>query len=320
MQPAASRPDPPVSGQPAGSAAESLALPPARDAGLLLIALAGVSASGPIMAATAAPALAIAFWRNALGAGSTMLLAGPRWRSTLSLDRRSWAIALLAGVFLALHFGTWVPSVKFTSVASATGLVATQAIFTGLVAAVAGRRLPRRAWLGMLLAFVGTLFIAGADLHISARAVIGDGLAVLGGLFAALYVTAGGHARQRMTTASYTIICYTTCSIGLLLACLIGGQSLAGYSARAWLLIAAVTGCAQLLGHSLINVVLRSTSATLVSLAVLVEVPGAAVIAYFWLHQRPPNWALPGLLLLIVGLVIVVRARPRDGEPPADLD
>jgi drug/metabolite transporter (DMT)-like permease len=300
---------------------ESLALPPAQDAGLLLIALAGVSASGPIMAATAAPALAIAFWRNALGAGSTVLLTGPRLRSSLTtLDRRGWGIALLAGVFLALHFGTWVPSVKFTSVASATGLVATQSIFTGLVAAAAGRRLPRLAWLGMLLAFIGTLFIAGADLHISARAVAGDGLAVLGGLFAALYVTAGGHARQRMTTASYTIICYSTCSVGLLLACLAGGQRLGGYSVKAWLLIGAVTACAQLLGHSLINVVLRSTSATLVSLAVLVEVPGAAVIAYFWLHQRPPGWALPGLLLLIVGLLIVVRARQRDADPPADLD
>ncbi len=303
-------------------AAESLALPPAQDAGLLLIGLAGVSASGPIMAATAAPALAIAFWRNALGAGGTLLLTGPRLRAALLVpDRRGWAISALAGVFLALHFGTWVPSVKFTSVASATGLVATQSIFTGLIAAVAGRRLPRLAWLGMLLAFVGTLFIAGADFGSSARAFAGDGLAVLGGLFSALYVTAGSHARQRVNTANYTVVCYGICSIGLLFACLVGGQRLAGYPARAWLLIGAVTCCAQLLGHSLINVVLRSTSATLVSLAVLVEVPGAAVIAYFWLHQRPPDWALPGLLLLCAGIVVVVRARPRDlSELAVDLD
>ena len=323
MQPAGSRPDPPAGTtavRPAGT--ESLALPPARDAGLLLIALTGVSASGPIMAATAAPALAIAFWRNALGAASTVLLTGPRLRATLRApDRRGWAAGALAGVFLALHFGTWVPSVKFTSVASATGLVATQSIFAGLIAAAAGRRLPRLAWLGMLLAFIGTLFIAGADFQVSARAVAGDGLAVLGGLFAALYVTVGGHVRQRMSAAGYTIICYSTCSVGLLFACLVGGQRLAGYPVKAWLLIGAVTCCAQLLGHSLINVVLRSTSPTLVSLGLLFEVPGAALIAYFWLHQRPPSWALPGLLLLCAGLVIVVRARPREpGELPADLD
>jgi len=287
---------------------------------LLLVAMAGVSASGPIMAATAAPALAIAFWRNAIGAAGTALVAGPRLPAALrGLDRRGWSLAALSGLSLALHFGTWVPSVKFTSVASATGLVSTQSIFTGLIAAAGGRRLPRAAWLGMLLAFLGTLFVAGADVDVSTRAVLGDGLAVLGGLFAAAYVTLGSQARQRMTTATYTVVCYTVCAVGLLASCLLGGQPLAGYPVRSWLLIGAVTVCAQLLGHSLINVVLRSTSATLVSLAILVEVPGAAAIAYCWLHQRPPSWALPGLLLLVAGLVVVVRARPRD-EPPVDLD
>lgn len=298
---------------------ESLTLPPPRDAGLLLVALAGVSASGPIMAATAAPALAIAFWRNALGAGFTAGLTALRERGRgelARLPRSGWLLAALAGGFLALHFGTWVPSVKFTSVASATGLVATQSIFTGLIAAASGRRLPRAAWYGMVLAFVGTLFIAGADLDVSVRALVGDGMAVLGGLFAASYVTVGGYARQQMSTAVYTTICYTVCSIGLLASCLLGHQSLAGYPVRAWLYLVAVTVVAQLLGHSLINVVLHSTSATLVSLAVLVEVPGAAVIAYFWLHQRPPIGAFAGLLLLFAGLILVIRS----GARSADID
>ncbi|HEX8305415.1 MAG TPA: DMT family transporter [Jatrophihabitans sp.] len=302
---------------------ESLVLPSARDAGLLAVALAGVSASGPMMAATAAPALAIAFWRNALGAGGTGLVVGLRHRSEFAaLDRRGWALASVAGVFLALHFGTWVPSVKLTSVASATALVATQSVFTGLIAAAAGRRLPRLAWLGMALAIVGTALIAGADFAVSARALAGDGLALLGGIFAAAYVTAGASARRGMSTATYTTICYGVCALGLLAACLAGGQPLGGFSGRAWVLILAVTGCAQLLGHSLINVVLRSVSATFVSLTILIEVPGAALIAAVWLHQRPPASAIPGLVLLLAGLVVVVRSRSRDRavEPVPDLD
>lgn len=293
-----------------GESAESLALPPARDAVLLLIALGGVSASGPLMAAAVAPALAIAFWRNALGAGLTAALTALRRRAELaSLDRRAWLTAGGAGLLLALHFGTWVPSVKFTSVASATALVATQSVFSGIIAAVSGRRLPRLAWIGMGLAVVGSALIAGADFGVSLRALVGDGLAVCGGFFAAGYVTAGAVARRRMSTAAYTTICYTVCALGLLLACLLGGQPLSGYPARAWLMIGLVTVCAQLLGHSLINVVLRSMSATMVSLAILVETPGAALIAFVWLHQRPAAWALPGLVLLFAGLVIVVRAR-----------
>ena len=302
------------------SASESLELPPAKDAVLLAIALAGVSASGPLMAAAAAPALAIAFWRNALGAGLTGAVTVLRRRAELaSLDRRAWLTAIVAGLLLALHFGTWVPAVKFTSVASATALVATQSVFTGLIAASRGRRLPRVAWIGMGLAVVGTALIAGADFGVSQRALVGDGLAVCGGFFAAAYVTAGAAARRSMSTATYTTICYAVCSVGLLAGCLIGGQRLSGYSGRAWLLIGLVTVCAQLFGHSLINVVLRSMSATMVSLAILVETPGAALIALVWLHQRPPVWALPGLVLLFAGLVVVVRA-PASPSVAPDLD
>ncbi|MEO7262701.1 MAG: DMT family transporter [Jatrophihabitantaceae bacterium] len=300
---------------------ESLTLPPARDASLLAVGLAGVSASGSIMAATAAPALAIAFWRNALGAGGTGLFTGFRHRAEFAaLDRRGWAVASLAGVFLAVHFGAWVPSVKLTSVASATALVATQSVFTGLIAAGAGRRLPRLAWVGMALAIAGTALIAGVDFGVSARAFAGDGLALLGGFFSAAYVTAGASARREMSTATYTTICYSVCALGLLVVCLAARQPLGGYSGRAWLLILAVTGCAQLLGHSLINVVLRSVSATFVSLTMLIEVPGAALIAALWLDQTPPLSAIPGLVLLLAGLIVVVRSRGRAAEPVPDLD
>lgn len=300
---------------------ESLVLPPARDAGLLAVAVAGVSASGPLMAAAAAPALAIAFWRNAIGAAGSGLLAGLRQRAEFAgLDRRDRTVAVVAGAFLAVHFGTWAPAVKLTSVASATALVATQSVFAGLIAAAAGRRLPRAAWFGMALAIAGTALIAGADVAISGRALAGDLLALIGGLASAAYMTAGARARRGMSAPAYTTICYGVCALGLLVACLVGRQSLGGYSGRAWLLILAVTGCAQLLGHSLFNVVLRSVSPTAVSLAILLETPGAAVIAAVWLHQVPPISAVPGLVLLLAGLIVVVRAGGQRADPVPDLD
>jgi drug/metabolite transporter (DMT)-like permease len=51
-------------------------------------------------------------------------------------------------------------------------------------------------------------------------------------------------------------------------------------------------------------------------MALLLETPGAALVAYLWLHQRPPASALPGILLLLVGLALVLRAPSR----PADID
>ena len=295
--------------------AENLTAPPPRDAVLLAVAIAGVSFSGPLMAATVAPAFAIAFWRNAMGAGfaaSAVAVRRPRER----IGARGWALAALAGVALAVHFGTWVPSLTMTSVASATALVCAQPIFAGLIALFLGRSLPRLAWIGILVATLGTALVAGADLGVSARALGGDLLALAGGLAAAVYVTIGAAARVRMSTAAYTAVCYATCAVLLLGACFIGGVHLTGFSGNAWLKIVLVTVCAQLLGHTLINVVLHTTSPTAVSLALLLETPGAALVAYFWLHQRPPLSAAPGLVLLLGGLVLVLRSR----AAPADID
>jgi drug/metabolite transporter (DMT)-like permease len=295
--------------------AENLAAPPPRDAALLAVAIAGVSFSGPLMAATVAPALAIAMWRNALGAGFAASASVVRG-DLRGVGRRTWGIAALAGVALAVHFGTWVPSLTMTSVASATALVCAQPIFAALIALLLGRSLPRVAWIGIVVASLGTALVAGADLSVSARALGGDLLALAGGAAAAVYVTIGAAARVRMSTTAYTAVCYTTCAALLLIVCVASGVHLTGFSGNAWIKIVAVTVCAQLLGHTLINVVLHSTSPTVVSLALLLETPGAALVAYLWLQQRPPLTAVPGMLMLLAGLALVVRGR----SAPADID
>jgi drug/metabolite transporter (DMT)-like permease len=142
-------------------------------------------------------------------------------------------------------------------------------------------------------------------------------LALAGGLFAAVYLSIGARVRTHMSTPTYTGVCYAVCSVVLLLGCLVGRVPLAGYPVNAWLKIVLVTICAQLLGHTLLNVVLRSTSPTVISLAILLEVPGAAIVAYLWLGQHPPWSAIPGLVLLLGGLGLVARARA--GDVPVEI-
>jgi drug/metabolite transporter (DMT)-like permease len=285
-------------------------LRPSRTDGLLMsVALVAVSTSGPLMAATAAPALAIAFWRNALGGGVMAVAALATARSELrGLDRRERRLALLAGVFLALHFATWVPSLTYTSVASATALVATQPVWAALVSQLQGIDVGRRMWAGIGVAVVGAVLLTGADLTVSGRALVGDLLAVAGGAAAALYMTAGSEVRRSVSTTTYTAVCYCTAALMLLVACVAGRQSLTGYDGQTWLKLLAITAGAQLIGHSLFNVVLRTTSPTVVSLAILLEIPGAALVAAVFLGQRPPILAIPAAALLVVGLALVIRA------------
>jgi drug/metabolite transporter (DMT)-like permease len=282
----------------------------------MTVGVLAVSTSGPLMAAIAAPALAVALWRNVLGVAAIAPFAAARRRRELSgLSRREWRWAITAGVLLAAHFATWVPSLRYTSVASATAIVATQPVWVALIARATGHDVPRRAWVGIALSLVAVVVLTGVDFSLEPRALVGDLLALLGGVFAALYTVAGAEVRRTVSTTSYTTVCYSTAAAALLVACLVGGVDLWGYSGRTWLQLLALTAGAQLLGHSVFNLVLRTTSPTVVSLALLLEIPGAAAIAAAALGQVPPLAALPAALLLLLGLAITVYERPPDIEP-----
>jgi drug/metabolite transporter (DMT)-like permease len=280
------------------------------------VALVAVSTSGPLMAATAAPALAIAFWRNALGGGVMLVAALTTARGELRrLDRRERRLALLAGLFLAVHFATWVPSLSYTSVASATALVATQPVWAAVISRVQGVDVGVRVWTGIGVAVLGAVLLTGADVHVSGRALFGDLLAVAGGASAALYMTAGSEVRRSVSTTTYTAVCYCGAALTLLVVCLVGRQSLTSYDAMTWLKLLAITAGAQLIGHSLFNVVLRTTSPTVVSLTLLVEIPGAALIAALFLGQTPSLLAVPAAILLLGGLALVIRTTDRGTAP-----
>jgi drug/metabolite transporter (DMT)-like permease len=278
---------------------------------LAIVAILGVSASGPLMAGTAAPALAIAFWRNALGTLAVAPFAAPRARDELGgLGRDGWRTTAFAGVMLAVHFATWVTSLKMTSVAAATAMVSMQVVFVVVIDRFRGEATPRSVVAGMGLAIVGVLVITGVDFSLSARALTGDLLALVGGLTAALYLIAGSQVRERVSTSSYTVACYGICALTLGLACLVAQVEMVDFSGRTWLAIIGVTLCAQLLGHSVLNHLLAVMSPGLISLLLLLEVPGAAILAGIFLDQTPPVGVYAGLALILAGLVVVVVRRP----------
>jgi drug/metabolite transporter (DMT)-like permease len=286
---------------------------------LVVVAILGVSASGPLMAGASAPALAIGFWRNALGTVAIAPVVAPRARRELStLGRDGWRETAFAGVMLAAHFGTWVSALKMTSVAAATAMVSMQVVFVVLIDHFRGERTPRAAVMGIGLAIVGVLVITGVDFSLSPRALTGDLLALVGGLTAALYMIAGSQVRERVSTGAYTVACYSICALTLLVACLVAQVEMVGFSGRTWLAIVGVTICAQLLGHSVLNHLLAVMSPGLLSLLLLLEVPGAAILAGIFLDQTPPAGVYAGLALILAGLVVVVLRRPPPAPTQAD--
>src|SRR4051795_3777869 len=156
-------------------APDVLTVPAPADLATMVVGIVAVSTSGPLMAATAAPALAIAFWRNGLATAVLVPWTLVRHRAELrGMRGRERRLAVIAGGFLALHFATWVPSLTFTTVASATALVSTQPVWAALLARRAGALIAPLAWLGIAIAVLGAAVLTGADVHTSGRAFLGD--------------------------------------------------------------------------------------------------------------------------------------------------
>jgi drug/metabolite transporter (DMT)-like permease len=295
--------------------------PPPRDLALLGLAVAAVSTAAPLVRVADAPTLAIALWRNALALPVLALLValrarGPRGRGALALDRRERRLSVIAGLFLGAHFATWIPSLSFTSVASSVALVSTQPVWAALIARGRGEDVPAGAWWGIGSAVAGVIVLSGVDLSVEPRALFGDLLALIGGVLAAAYVTVGAEVRRTVSTTVYAFVCYGVAAGALLAVCLVGRQPLAGsgYDATTWLALIAMVAGPQLLGHTVVNRVLGTTSPTLVSVAILFEIVGSALLAWAAFDEVPPVSAIPAAILIGVGVVLVVRS---GAEEPA---
>lgn len=288
-------------------------LPRGRDIPLLLLGIIGIGTSGPVIALSTMPILAMVFWRN-LGGALLMFTVGLRSREWLKPESRSgikWSA--LAGVALAFHFIGFFISMRYTTVAAGTALTALQPIFAAYFVKRLGGHIPKQAWIGMVISFAGVLIITGVDFQISRRAFLGDLAAIVCAALAAIYVLIGSQAQKTISTATYTSVCYFVCAITALPIALMTGTRIWGFDAREWWLLAALIAGAQILGHTMFNLALKRVSPAIVSLIVFFEVPVSAVLAYWWLGQLPPSGTIPGLFLLLVGCVIfVLRNRNAD--------
>lgn len=277
------------------------AMPARPDLIRLGIGIIGIGTSGPLIAMSTMPVLTLIFWRNLGGSLLTLPFALRHSR-----DKAGMKWAVIAGVVLALHFVGFFLAMRMTTVAAGTALVALQPIFAALFVKLSGGHIPSTAWLGMIVSFVGVVLVSGVDLQISVESFLGDLAALISAALAAVYMIAGSKAQRTLETTTYTTICYFVCSITALPMALIAGNQIFSFSAKEWWILLGLILGAQLLGHSMFNSVLKRVSPAIVSLIVFFEVPVSAVLAAWWLDQRPPLGIIPGIVLILAGCILVV--------------
>ena len=132
-----------------------------------------------------------------------------------------------------------------------------------------------QAWLGVGLAIGGALLLSGVDVTVSGRALVGR-RAGPGGRRAGRVVPGGGgrgaadgvdHRLHRRLLPGGGGGAARRCAW-------CRARRLGGYAGSTWLRLAALALLAQILGHSVFNLVLKTVSPTIVSVALLFEIVG----------------------------------------------
>jgi drug/metabolite transporter (DMT)-like permease len=291
----------------------------------LLTAILAVSTSSIFIrfAQNDAPSLVIAALRLTCAALLLAPLAWTRHREELlNLTRKEITLGIISGIFLAAHFGTWISSLEYTTVAGSVVFVSTGPLWVAILSPVLlNERLRRAAILGLVIAILGGVFIGLSDACswsnglqcpelgevMEGRAMWGNLLALIGALTVSGYLIIGRKLRAKMSLIPYIFLVYGMCGIALLVAMFLAGQSPLGYPARTYGWIFLLAAFPQLIGHSTYNWVLRYIPATLVAVVTLVEPIGSAILAYFILRESPSTGVLLGGLLILIGIYLASR-------------
>lgn len=280
---------------------------------MLGAAVVSVSFSSLFIRLSSAPPLAIAAYRMGL---TTLilaaLLAGRDRGAVRSLGGRELGWCFVSGLFLALHFASWITSLFYTTVASSTVLVSMQPLFVMAGSHFLYReRVPPLGLVAAGLAIAGSGLIGGGDVR-AGQALWGDALAFFGAAMVAGYVLIGRRLRQKLSLLAYTVPVYGSCSLVLFLMSALLGQPLTGFSGRDWLLFLALAVVPTIGGHTLYNYCLRYLPAHVVSVASLGEPVGATLLVLALLGEVPAATTVLGGLLALAGIAwfLVLTAPP----------
>jgi drug/metabolite transporter (DMT)-like permease len=275
-----------------------------------------VSAAAIFIRLADAPAVAIAFWRCALGAA---LLLGPSFvRRERFPKGRDLYVGVASGVALGAHFGFWISSLDYTSVAASVVLVSTQPVFVAILAYLLfGERTSPVSFAGILAALAGTAVIAGDD-SVGSAALLGNALALAGAVTVAVYVLIGRSARTGgIGVLPYSVVVYSAAALSLLPVALILDVKLWGYPGETWFWLWAITLGPQIMGHTVFNWALRYVEASILSGTILAEPVVSALLAWLILAEKPGLPTIVGGVVVLLGLFLLLHGRRLPSEPIA---
>lgn len=222
------------------------------------------------------------------------------------LKWKEFGLIFLSGFCLAMHFASWITSLEYTTILNSTIFVTTTPLWIALINPFTLKEpLSKSIVLGLIAAFFGSLMIASSSQNtFTLQFNIGDLLALLGGVMAAVYLIIGRSLRSRLPLDCYLSLVYTSSFIFLLFWALTQSSQLSGYSVAGWNWIILIGLIPQLIGHSLTNLALRNFSASFIAISWLSEPMGATLLGIIFLREIPSYFQIIGGIVILAGIIL----------------
>jgi drug/metabolite transporter (DMT)-like permease len=224
-----------------------------------------------------------------------------------------WKV-LVAGLFMGIHFATWIASLNYVSVARSTLLVSTSPLWAGLAGLFIPRLRPKPFfWLGLLVATAGIFMITSGGMSrvaLGSPPWLGDLLAVTGAICIVPYLVLSQEVQQKVGTLTTITWIYSAAAASLLLFLGPQGRLVLPPSSQVWLSIIGMAIFAQLIGHSALNFSLKRFSAAQVATASLLEPVVAASLAWVFLGEGVTALQTLGGMILLIGVGVSLSAEP----------
>lgn len=272
--------------------------------------------TGAIFARLAdAPAIVIAAYRVGL---ATLLLAPVVWLKArdelFKLSMNELKLAVLAGFFLALHFALWISSLDYTSVANSVVLVNTNPLWVSLLAPIITKeRMKAVVAVSIIISICGVLLIGAGDLSIGGKALLGDLLALLGSICAAVYLLLGRKLRRKLSLLTYIFICYGSAALFLWLTVIVLNMPATGFSKNTYAALWAIAIVPQLIGHSSYNWALKWFGTSVIAISLLGEPVGSTILAYIIFDEGLTWLKVTGGILILSAIYISTYSEKQRG-------
>jgi len=281
---------------------------------VLICGILGVS-TGSIFARLAdAPALVTAAYR--VGLASLILIPLAYWRARDELRNLSFhdiKLGILSGLFLALHFASWISSLDYTAIANSVVLVNTIPLWVGLFSPlIAKDRIRRATVISIIVSVIGGAIIGFGDFATGGKALLGDLLAIVGAVCAAIYLLLGRSLRRKLSLLSYVAICYGSAALFLWLVVLFLKLPITGYSTQTVAAFWAMALISQIIGHNSYNWALKWFSTSLVAVALLGEPVGSTILAYIIFNEGLTWTKFIGGLFILSAIYIAASGEKSD--------